>query len=109
MTAITTPLRYPGGKARALKEILPRLPEIFYEYREPFLGGGSVFIALKQQFPDIEFKINDLNTDVFYFWKTLQENPKDLVQAIKNIRINFNDGKSLYQKLSKSTVIIPVR
>jgi site-specific DNA-adenine methylase len=44
---ISGPLRYPGGKSKALKFIAPLIPN-FEEYREPFLGGGSVFIYLKQ-------------------------------------------------------------
>lgn len=39
---IKSPLRYPGGKSKALKEILPLIPE-FTEYREPMVGGGSIF------------------------------------------------------------------
>ena len=53
---IKSPLRYPGGKSRALKQILPIVPE-FKEFREPFVGGGSVFFALKQLFPDKKFHI----------------------------------------------------
>jgi DNA adenine methylase len=40
---IKSPLRYPGGKSRAVKLISALIPE-FDEFREPFLGGGSVFI-----------------------------------------------------------------
>ena len=38
-----SPLRYPGGKSRALKQILPLIPLNMSEFREPFVGGGSVF------------------------------------------------------------------
>ncbi len=67
---ITTPLRYPGGKARAVKILVPLIPE-FREYREPFVGGASVFLALRQMYPDKKSKtywINDLNTDLYHFW-----------------------------------------
>jgi site-specific DNA-adenine methylase len=43
---IKSPLRYPGGKSRAIKFITQLIPE-FKEYREPFVGGGSVFVYLK--------------------------------------------------------------
>lgn len=49
MTEIKTPLRYPGGKSKALNQILPRIPLDITEYREPFIGGGSVFLAVKQR------------------------------------------------------------
>jgi DNA adenine methylase len=37
---IKSPLRYPGGKSRAVDLILKIIPDL-KEYREPFLGGGS--------------------------------------------------------------------
>lgn len=35
-------LRYPGGKTRALKHIVPYFPENLTEMVSPFLGGGSI-------------------------------------------------------------------
>jgi len=103
MTPITSPLRYPGGKARALKKIMPLIPKDCSEYREPFLGGASVFIAFRQENPNAECKINDLNTDVYCFWKTLQEKPGDLVKAIMKIKRDCRDGRNLYLKLAART------
>ncbi|MFN7658083.1 MAG: DNA adenine methylase, partial [Dolichospermum sp.] len=50
---IKSPLRYPGGKSKAIKQISEYLPKKFSELREPFVGGGSVFIYLKQKYPDL--------------------------------------------------------
>jgi DNA adenine methylase len=102
MTTITTPLRYPGGKARALRKILPLIPEGFSEYREPFLGGGSVFIAFKQQNPNALYRINDLNRDVYCFWSVLKENPDELIEAIAKIKKSCKDGENLHSKLARS-------
>lgn len=62
---IKSPLRYPGGKSRAIKHIAAQLPDSFREFREPFVGGGSVFIYLKQKFPRLKIWINDLNRELF--------------------------------------------
>lgn len=51
---IKSPLRYPGGKSRAIELISTLVPE-FQEFREPFVGGGSVFIYLKQKYPNKKF------------------------------------------------------
>ncbi|MBX3066987.1 MAG: DNA adenine methylase, partial [Anaerolineae bacterium] len=40
-----SPLRYPGGKSRAMPQILQQIPLNMREYREPFIGGGSVYLA----------------------------------------------------------------
>lgn len=96
---IKTVLRYPGGKAKALKKILPQIPAGFKEYREPFVGGGSVFIALKQTRCNVVFKINDLNYDLFCFWKQLRDNSDELVKEITEIKNNCSDGKLLYKNL----------
>jgi DNA adenine methylase len=102
MEKATTPLRYPGGKAKALKKILPLIPEDFSEYREPFLGGGSMFVACRQQHPNALFRINDLNRDVYCFWSALRKNPNELIDAIVKIKKVCKDGRNLYEKLSKS-------
>ncbi len=44
---IKSPLRYPGGKSKALDRIIPLIPGDFDEFREPFVGGGSVFLLSK--------------------------------------------------------------
>ena len=45
---IRSPLRYPGGKSRAVERVAALVPK-FDEFREPFVGGGSVFIYLKHE------------------------------------------------------------
>lgn len=46
---IKSPLRYPGGKSRAV-ELISSLTPDFLEYREPFLGGGSNFVFIFKLF-----------------------------------------------------------
>ncbi len=69
---IKSPLRYPGGKSKALEQILPLIPH-FEEFREPFVGGGSVFLALKQLYPDRKYWINDLYFELYKFWEYTQK------------------------------------
>jgi len=95
---IKTPLRYPGGKSKALKFILPLIPN-FEEYREPFIGGGSVFIALKQEFRNKNFWINDLYKNLFYFWFNCSNNPEELINQVIKWKEEFKEGKELYQFL----------
>ena len=38
MKSLKTPLRYPGGKSKAIKTLSPWFPQTISEYREPFIG-----------------------------------------------------------------------
>jgi len=95
---IKSPLRYPGGKSRAVKLIASLAPD-FDEYREPFLGGGSVFVYLKQKYPDKKYWINDIYTNLFLFWKQTQNNVDELVKQIQQWKNNFINGKELHRYL----------
>lgn len=96
-----SPLRYPGGKAKALGQILPRVPE-FKEYREPFLGGGSVLLALKHLFPDRKFWGNDLNPELFHFWNVCKFAPFSLADLVLHGKRNNPDGRKLFDRLSNA-------
>ena len=52
---LKTPLRYPGGKSRAVTKMGQYFPNLrdYSEYREPFLGGGSVAIYVSQMYPHL--------------------------------------------------------
>jgi DNA adenine methylase len=65
-----SPFRYPGGKFYALKYIIPFLNAYQHdEYREPFVGGGSVFFGK----PKVRFNwLNDLDGDVIETYKAIQ-------------------------------------
>ncbi|MFN6495796.1 MAG: DNA adenine methylase [Nostoc sp. DedQUE01] len=101
---IKSPLRYPGGKSKAINQIVEYLPDNFSEFREPFVGGGSVFIYLKQKFPDLKIWINDLNRELFLFWKFAQFDIAQLVKEIRHIKVTYRDGKLLFAELTSVDV-----
>ena len=98
-----SPLRYPGGKSRALKQILPLIPMNISEFREPFVGGGSVFFAIRSLFQSrIEsYWINDLNYDLYCFWKQVRDHGPNLVDALIEKRLTTTDGRTLFEELTK--------
>ncbi len=95
---IKSPLRYPGGKSKAIDVISELIPD-FKEFREPFVGGGSVFVYLKQKFSSRTFWINDIYQNLFYFWNECKENPNRLINSILEFRSNYLDGKELHKFL----------
>jgi DNA adenine methylase len=104
MTTIKSPLRYPGGKSRAIQRLKDLLPEEFDEYREPFVGGGSLFIYLKQKRPDLRIWINDLNLELYYFWKYAQMDSRKLAREVLRVKKGKQNGQELFDELLKIEV-----
>lgn len=90
-----SPLRYPGGKSRVASRIAKLLPN-FSEFREPFVGGGSVFLELAKLRPDATYWLNDLYPDVANFWEVAHKNLEALVSHVKIFRSAETDGRKLY-------------
>ena len=86
LKSLKTPLRYPGGKSRATKYILPRFPDDIKEYRETFLGGGSVAIAFTKANPDIPVWVNDLYEPLYNFWRVLQDYNEELCAELVKLK-----------------------
>jgi DNA adenine methylase len=98
---IKSPLRYPGGKSRAVDLIAKILPD-FQEFREPFVGGGSIFIHLKQLFPNRKFWINDLYTELYKFWQVSQTDLESVVKQVETWKKEFQNGKELHKFLAEN-------
>ena len=92
-----TPLRYPGGKSRALSKLFQFIPNLsdYTEYREPFLGGGSVAIEVSKRYPHLKIWVNDLYEPLYNFWRQIQNNGEE----IKDKLIEY---KSLYPNPDKA-------
>jgi len=99
MAITKSPLRYPGGKSRAIQQMKSLLPKYFKEYREPFVGGGSFFIYLKQVFPELKIWINDLNPELYFFWKYAQIDSEKLAKEVLKVKTDRADGQVLFNEL----------
>lgn len=61
-------LRWPGGKSRHLKRILPLIPPHVC-YCEPFFGGGAVLFSKPRSSTEI---VNDINGSLVALYRNLQ-------------------------------------
>lgn len=96
---IKGPLRYPGGKTRAIIQLKHLLPESFEEYREPFIGGGSFFVYMKQIHPEVKFWINDVNKELYSFWKQAKVDSEQLAREVLKVRKRNSNGRKLFEEL----------
>ena len=83
MKALKTPLRYPGGKSKAIKTLSPWFPQVVSEYREPFIGGGSIAIDFTKSNPDVPVWINDLYVPLYNFWIQLRDRGEELSERVR--------------------------
>ena len=96
MKSLKTPLRYPGGKSRACTKLDTYIPDLreYKEYREPFLGGGSVAIHITKKYPHLQVWVNDLYEPLVNFWKTLQDDGYALYKRLQELKSRYPDEGS---------------
>lgn len=108
MRLLRTPLRYPGGKSRVLNTLSNWFPKNITEYREPFIGGGSMAIHTAKTNPDVSIWINDLYFPVYNFWLQLRDNGKEVSDRVREEKLRIlslstqeqrdEEYKKLYEK-----------
>lgn len=88
MKSLKTPLRYPGGKSRACTKMDIYFPDLrnYEQFREPFLGGGSVAIHITKKYPYLDIWVNDLYEPLVNFWQQLQMFGYDLKSELVDLK-----------------------
>ena len=104
MKALKTPLRWPGGKSRACIKMDPYFPDLrnYNEFREPFLGGGSVAIHVTKKYPDLKIWVNDLYEPLVNFWQQLQMFGDDLKDNLLDLKSKNNTPDKARELFLKS-------
>ena len=108
MKSLKTPLRYPGGKSRACTKMDPYFPDLrnYTEFREPFLGGGSVAIHISKKYPHLKITVNDLYEPLINFWVQLQTFGDELTEKIKEYKSNHPEPVSAKELFLNSKKVI---
>ena len=104
MKSLKTPLRYPGGKSRACTKLDQYLPNLdgYSEYREPFLGGGSVAIHITKKYPHLDVWVNDLYEPLYNFWRVLQDDDSALYETLCDLKSRHPEPESARELFLKS-------
>lgn len=95
--AVRSPLRYPGGKQKAIASISAMLPKGCEEYREPMLGGGSAFFHARSIGLAKHYWLNDLFRELYCFWKTVQDDElcERLCEELHQLRNSFSSVEEI--------------
>jgi len=75
-------LRYPGGKTRALKHIIPYFPKNLTEIVSPFFGGGSIEIHYASQ--GVRVHGYDILEPLVNFWQQVLDNSEYIADHLES-------------------------
>lgn len=92
-----SPLRYPGGKSRAVKHIRPHIPPDIDELCAPFLGGASVELACAAD--GIAVHGSDAFEPLINFWRFALSDAGCLVERVRH---HYPLSKSRFYNLQRS-------
>ena len=84
-------LKYPGGKEKELKYILPNIPKHAINYYEPFIGGGAVYFALDSN----HYFINDRSSELINLYQMISEQNSIFLKKINDIEHNWSIMSSI--------------
>ena len=80
-------LKWAGGKTQLLDRLLPKIPQEYNKYIEPFFGGGALFFALK---PNNSI-IADSNPELINLYRVIAKDVNSLISELKNGFKNANN------------------
>lgn len=91
------PIRYAGGKSLAVGLIVERIPNDVRRVVSPFLGGGSVEVAITKELgiPVIGYDIFDI---LINYWDVQLNNPK----ALYNRLLKFNPTPAGFKEVKET-------
>src|SRR5580658_7902633 len=103
-----SPLRYPGGKQKAIEQI-SRLLRSAEEYREPLVGGGSVYFHARSMGLAKRYWINDKFAELVAFWQTAQDPQAcaQLVTELDQLRRKFRSAAQIKKFFLKARLEEP--
>lgn len=85
-------IKWAGGKRALIDSIINFMPKKFDSYFEPFVGGGALFFALKNQ-GILESKkciLSDKNSELINTYQVIQKNPNTLLKELESLQKNHN-------------------
>lgn len=86
-------LKWAGGKEKELKFILPNIPVKINNYYEPFVGGGSVFMAMNNA---SHYYINDLSSELIMLYRNIAIQNKEFFNYVEAIDVSWKKADAFF-------------
>ena len=101
-------MKWVGGKTQIIDDVLALFPSMA-NYHEPFLGGGSVLLALLTKVKNKEIKVgkiyaSDLNSNLIGLYKNIQSHPEELIVELRRLVTEFQACKGTTVNRKASTL-----
>lgn len=93
-------LKWAGGKAQLLSELLPKLPKKYGRYIEPFFGGGALFFAVRPS----QAIIADSNPELVNLYQSVALNVDKVITYLAKYR---NSSEEFYKVRSQDWSKLP--
>lgn len=81
-------LKWVGGKTQIIHDVLALFPKQIHNYHEPFLGGGSVLLALlsdKSITVSGRIYASDINPHLIAIYKNIKHHPEELIDEVRKL------------------------
>ena len=78
----------------------------YVEFREPFIGGGSVAIHISKKYPNLKIWVNDLYEPLVNFWQQLQMFGVEMKDQLSEYKSTHPDPETARELFINSKEII---
>lgn len=94
-------IKWAGGKTQLLSELKENLKDDIEIYVELFVGGGTLFFNLLENFENTSLKkiiINDINEKLIITYRTIRDSVEELIKMLNEIQNQYNNLETLEKK-----------
>ncbi len=79
-------VKWAGGKASLLPDLLRHVPSHLSSYYEPFLGGGALFFAICARGTSFNAQLSDINNELIDTYRVIRDKPDELIQLLSEFQ-----------------------
>ncbi len=87
-------LKWAGGKTQMLDSLIPRMPERYMNYIEPFLGGGALYFRLNSSCSIIA----DSNPELINLYRQVADYCDEVIEILRTYKNDENMYYSIREK-----------